>query len=138
MISGGPNCSIERKRGLDRQVAVKSGTVALPEGVCDVFVLGRHRENGEFTLVEREALTHILHNGCQGEHDVGEGVAMDRAEVGVGDVFELGAFEVAVGGFDDVAHSVGAAPFFGAVRLFRNARPRGTRKGEVAHPVAYP
>ena len=87
----------------------------MPEGACDVVILRSHCEDGEFSLVEGEDLTHVLDDGSQGDHDVGEGVAVDGAEVGVGDVLELGALEVAVGGFDDVAHSVDAAPFIGAV-----------------------
>ena len=100
---------------MDRLVTVRCGTVALPEGARDVVVLGSHCDHGEFTLVEGEELTHVLDAGCQCDDDVGEGVAVDGAEVGIGDVLELGAFEVAVGGFDDVAHCVGAAPFLGAV-----------------------
>ena len=61
---------------------MRCGTVALPEGACNVVVLRSHCEDGEFALVEREDLTYVFHDGCQGDHDVSEGVAVDRTEVG--------------------------------------------------------
>ena len=51
-------------------------------------------------------MTHVLDDGCQGDHDVGEGVAVNGAEVGIGDVLELGALEVALLGLSLVPMTV--------------------------------
>lgn len=82
--------------------------VALPKRVGCVGGLGRDRSQDESAFEERNHLAQVLGDEGESDDDVGEGITAGRTLVGVGEVFELTAFGVAVGGFDGVAEPVGS------------------------------
>lgn len=76
--------------------ALGAGDFWLPEDARDALVLGRERHDRQTAFEEAHDLPEVLHDGCESDDHVGEGVAVDCSFVGVGDVFVLTAFEVPV------------------------------------------